>query len=244
MNNDSYVLGQLQNLVPLCKNQNTKIYLQSGANLRALQIKEIKFLLTDLVDKYTEKEIDIYSLCQINININYFYINIFGALDNFAWAIQHELSVIEGAQESNSKKHKISLFKKDFLEELKKIDDEFHNSILDYKDWHDELKLLRDPAAHRLPMYCPPRIITTSTEFQDYAVQNDRYSKTTTSESSINELKKLSKIGKFEPIFLHTDEFNNSTNYHILKTITADYEPFWSIANFVSNMLMKNLTNN
>ena len=74
MNNDSYVLGQLQNLVPLCKNQNTKIYLQSGANLRALQIKEIKFLLTDLVDKYTEKEIDIYSLCQINININYIYV--------------------------------------------------------------------------------------------------------------------------------------------------------------------------
>jgi hypothetical protein len=93
------------------------------------------------------------------------------------------------------------------------------------------MKEFRDPAAHRMPLYCPPGVMlddhqkeykkaTENLSKQKYSDENDDY---------MNALREQSNIGSFFPIFIGSSEIEIKI-YPIDKTLFEDYSPFWELS--------------
>jgi hypothetical protein len=98
-------------------------------------------------------------------DLNSIYINILGVLDNYAWAMVHQAGQEETKQ---ARPISIGLFKPTLA-----ADSNLRTAIgalSHFSDWARDIKDLRDPAAHRMPLYVPPAAYTAddATEFNRY----------------------------------------------------------------------------
>jgi hypothetical protein len=243
MPQDIFIIGDYQSLVSKLSDQRARKYLFYGFNMRALQIKETKFQLSQTIEKAGGKNLSPYDICHVNIFLNAFYLIMHGALDNLAWTMQHEFSIIDGANESDKSRNYIGLFHNKFRNGLKCIDSETVDSLMQYDEWFSELKKFRDPAAHRMPLYCAPGVVTSE--------QQDQYKAAADKLSAQNYMKdpssymeaqyELSRVGNFQPIFTSFGE-SDDILYPLLRTIELDYHPFWEVANCILGFFEKNLT--
>ncbi|NTW88309.1 MAG: hypothetical protein HGB26_04120 [Desulfobulbaceae bacterium] len=244
MNQDSIVIGKGQKLVSKLTNQRAKKYLCFGFNIRALQIKESWFQLNSLLEKDGGNNRDPYQTLQTNIYLNSYYINLLGAVDNLAWVLQHEFNLIEGASEANSKRNKIIIFGKDFGEKLSVLDSALVEDIELYKPWFEVVKEFRDPAAHRMPLYCPPGIITDK-HVENYMQASEKFAAqdySIDSTSFMEAMRKTAMVGEFKPVFVSFSERTEDILFPLKKTLIEDYEPFWNLANAALVGVERNLT--
>lgn len=243
MPRDSSTIGDYQLLVSKLSDPRARKYLLYGFNMRALQIKETKFQLSQTIEKAGGKNLSPYDICHVNIFLNAFYLNMLGALDNLAWAMQHEFSIIDGANASDKSRNGIGLFHNKFQDGLKRIDGETVDSLLQYHEWFSELKKFRDPAAHRMPLYCAPGVVTSEHQGQ-YKAAADKLSAQNylkDPNSYMDAQYELSMVGNFQPIFTSFSESEDML-YPLLRTIERDYHPFWEVANYMLGFFEKNLT--
>lgn len=244
MNKDIRVIGKGQELVSKLTNLRAKKYLWLGFNIRALQIKETRFQLNRLLEKSGCNNQDPYQAVQTNIYINSYYLNLVGAIDNLSWVLQHEFNLIEGASESNNKRNKIIIYGKDFAVKLSVLDSELVKDIELYRKWFEVVKEFRDPAAHRMPLFCPPGIITDKhvenykQAFEKYAAQD--YSLDST--AFMNAMHDMAMVGEFKPVFVGFSEGAEDKLFPLEKTLNEDYEPFWNLAYTVLAGVERNLT--
>jgi len=243
MYSDSFIVGDYQALLAELSDERAKKYLKFGFNMRALQIMETRFQISEAIEKAGGKNLGPYQICQTNIFLNSFYLNMLGAIDNLAWVIQHEFSVIEGASEGNKKRNDISLFGKKYLQSLRVIDESAANHISEHKDWFAELKEFRDPAAHRMPLYCPPGVVNSEQidEYNDAKTKLASKNYLEDSRSYMDAQHELAMVGKFQPIFTSFSEEEDKI-YPLLRTIENDYFPFWSLGSYVLSFFRENLT--
>jgi hypothetical protein len=104
---------------------------------------------------------------EVSNDLNAIYINIRGALDNFAWCLQY--AFVGAASKAND----IGLFYDRFLGQPEMPD--LRSLISEFKDWDKEFKLKRDPAAHRIPLSVIPAI-HTSLSLQEFQAVEDQIS--------------------------------------------------------------------
>lgn len=243
MNLDINITGKFQQLSKHFSDELAYKYWFFGYNMRSLQLIEIKFQLTDVIKKSGGNNLNPYETTNLNILLNAYYLNLLGALDNLAWVLQHEFNIIEGASEKNNKRNKIGIFLKDFKNKLKIKDNELYKELNTYQSWFDEIKMFRDPAAHRIPLYCAPGVRTEThtkpfhdaqNKFlkQDYKTDRDSYMEAQT---------ELHNIGTFQPIFTLFSESDSPQIFNIKRTIESDYQPFWEISNLVFKHIEKNI---
>ena len=143
------LLNKIQNAIS--GNQKTSRYLKYGVLRRFLDINSAVRMLQEelppgIVLKYRDDyDIDGYAL--MSLLVNSIYMNIAGLLDNVAWFL------VEYSAKQVSNNSDVGLFNKHYwkqigLEDLKK-------EIFVYNGWHREFKNIRDPIAHRIPLYVP-----------------------------------------------------------------------------------------
>lgn len=232
---DSFVIGNFQQLVLTVTNNKSQHYLRYGYGQRSLQIMESHNKLIQVIEKSGGDRLNPYEITDINILLNAFYLNIIGAIDNLAWALQHEFNVINGANEDNKKKHHIGLFSTKFQDALKRSQPEMVSRLSEYNDWFFRLKKFRDPAAHRIPLYCVSGVIRGehNNEYneaqkhllnQDYLKNRDGYMEAQYA---------LGQVGVFESIFVCYSESFNKIIYPLSRTVEQDYNPFWNVSDIV-----------
>lgn len=83
-------------------------------------------------------------------DLNLIYVNVRGILDNFAWCSVHELAndIVPTLRPMS-----INLFSGRMWKDPRMTD--LAKQLEAFKDWSSELKKLRDPVAHRIPLYLP-----------------------------------------------------------------------------------------
>ncbi|PKG84374.1 hypothetical protein CXF85_08605 [Colwellia sp. 75C3] len=232
---DSFVIGKFQELSATISKKKPKDYLQYGYGQRSLQIMESHYKLTEVINKSGGERLDPYKMTEVNILLNAFYLNMIGAIDNLAWALQHEFNLIDGANENNKKRTRVGLFNNKFQEALSQYHPEIVNRLNEFKDWFFELKDFRDPAAHRIPLHCVSGVIRDEhkNEYleaqkhflkQDYLINRDGY---------MDAQYALSQCGVFEAIFVCYSESFDKIIYPLSRTVEQDYEPFWKVSNIV-----------
>jgi len=175
--------------------EKAKRHLSRGINYRYILMQDSLLLLEEGIEKLPYNR---YEIGKINVAINSVYINLRGITDNIAWIIYYDII------KSGLSKMKISLYDKDFLRKLE--GSQLHDIIIaKYIIWFRELNELRDPIAHRLPLYLPPRVILKSsnaTEAQAYIDAAEQALAQGNKEEWHKNMEKYSEIGEELPILL------------------------------------------
>ena len=154
-------------VVDVLKNDKAKEYLFHGVARRLDVIERCVENIYSLFPLRRETLLSREELKDVDINLHAFFVNIFGLLENMAWVVVHE----NDSAERISKKG-VGLYKTETQELLKDGFRDYLNADR-MKKWHDEyLKDYRDALAHRIPLYVPPKRLTSSQQEQDVSLDN------------------------------------------------------------------------
>jgi hypothetical protein len=89
--------------------------------------------------------------------VNLLYVNLVGILDNYAWALLH---ATEGEKTLTRRPMSVGLFSDAIVRNAKLSS--IADSLSRFKDWNNELRERRNPAAHRMPLTIPPAVLLPS----------------------------------------------------------------------------------
>lgn len=143
-------------------NPDVKRHIDLGMVRRLYMIQHSIVVLAKLPASGSEA-LPLHQVEEINVALNALYLNIRGILDNAAWALVHQLLLVENPNEQAAAHRRFTnLFGKKFLQVLAEKDKELAQRLDTLKDWGTHLARVRDPAAHRIPLYIPPSVLDES----------------------------------------------------------------------------------
>jgi len=170
-----------------------KKHLDRGVNFRYFLIKDSIQLLHEGIEKLQSNDSQI---ARINIAFNSIYINLRGIIDNLAWMLRYE--IISDVVSPKS----ISFTNNKFLTKLSSANYKI-DWISEYSNWFYDLSLLRDPIAHRLPLYIPPGCVIDPDSIEAVVELNAKKYETIEEFREIQY--EISKYRKFEAVFIVDD---------------------------------------
>jgi hypothetical protein len=190
-------------------------YLRYGVGRRLRMILVAYCGVFDTIGPDRKEPLPLNEMAAVSRDLNIIYINIRGALDNYAWCIYHEREMSKTFKRVQTQ---VGLFHGLFLSDAHLAN--LKSVLEEHIDWNDDLKSRRDPSAHRLPLYVPPAILNEAeaarheaiwTERQE-AIQKGEYERDT---ELANEQHRL---GTFRPHFLHDPDDGGLPIYDTVPT--------------------------
>jgi hypothetical protein len=182
--------------------------------------------------------------------LNSIYINIRGALDNCAWCILYSVGDVAAKTSVNGAPAKVNLFSNQLWKETRLP--EINGLTQQSKKWAEELKKLRDPSAHRIPLSVMPSIIDASnkSQYDRLFTEWSNASREAMRSANAGEIAdslfheadeayhKLQNVGKFHPLYGHdpTGEF-----LKIYPTVPQDIGQLVKIIRSVVSFIPKKL---
>ena len=155
------------------------------------------------------KDAPLYGEAQIELgmHLNSFYIHLNGLLDNLAWLLAYELNLLGPVSEDKSSdRRKVGIFNKDFRNALN------HPAtialLLQHAQWYSITKNLRDPIAHRVPLYAVPCIMSNEDceEFGQLHSQEMSALISGNFNQSLEIHRNKFRLGEYHPVFCQEDE--------------------------------------
>jgi hypothetical protein len=163
-------IGELKSEIVIVgqKTKNNKAYdqLVHGAALRSKLIWSALRLLVQLAPPNRTEPMSMNDSFEVSRALNDIYIHILGLLDNYAWALVH-LSKNEEIEKLNPLS--VSLFSDKLMKHRTLLE---YNAVLSkYGDWSEQVKTLRNPVAHRIPL----SVVHTVLNEQEEKLYNSKY---------------------------------------------------------------------
>ena len=156
-------------------------------------------------------------LKDVDINLHAFFVNIFGLLDNLAWVLVYEKRLKIDKQNVGLYKTQ-TYFAKPFRDYL---------NLDRIKKWHDEyLKNYRDALSHRIPLYVPPKALTSEERIQTELIEEQLNDGIRSRDySAIDNLHdKEEKIGSPSPFFIHSISEEESKYVVLHAQVITDFK--------------------
>ena len=229
---------QLESIKVKLNNKNAFRYLTEGVIRRSAMLR---YSFIEITDKFIEQKegLDEFEVVVLNIHLNSFYINIRGVLDNIAWIILYEFKLLGDCDDNNSSFRKnADLNNKTFKIKLRKICPGFVKILDCYKKWIDDIKLFRDPIAHRIPIVIPPGVIKDKQKYEKYLQEHDQLLKNGNFNDAFGLKLMEHKLADFEPYFVLSN-CKGLELHHGTKRIFEDFENELIILNFFVNNIEK-----
>jgi hypothetical protein len=126
-------------------------HLREGFARRVYMMQCSRIFLRDHTKREPDNLPDPYLIEELNVHLNSYYINLRGCLDNLAWALNYQLSLVPANEHDPTRKN-CDLFGKRFFNALQQHLPDLHDFLKPFENWIAELRNLRDPAAHRVPI--------------------------------------------------------------------------------------------
>ena len=149
-------------------NVNALTHLKRGLGARHYVLRHCREYLERTCFVAKEGALSADTATEAALHLNGYYLNLRGALDNLAWILQFELQLFPGVTEESGAKMNIHLFGEKFLNALKAQSVRHAAPVLSLKSWGLDLATLRDPAAHRIPLYVPPGVISSQEQVEEF----------------------------------------------------------------------------
>jgi len=245
--------------------ENTKRHLKEGLVRRLLIIQISRLKIIEIVSADRTGVIPGPEAVELNLHLNAYYFQLRGALDNAAWALHYQFGLMGAVNEDDlTARRKCDLFSKDFLDRISKDHPVLATGLRSKTEWATDLKQLRDPAAHRIPLYAVPGIRSpeedadASTEWQkgmavvgammkpigEYNGMDDAERmihqgnhSNDQFETAISHFVKSDQIGHHAPIFAVSGP-NGHQIREIRPQMDTDHEAFVSVIKIVVNELV------
>ena len=213
-------------------------HLKEGFNRRLYMLDASFRFLHRKADERGAKPVSPYTATDLAIHLNVFYLNLCGALDNLAWALQYEHKLLPGIDEASGGRVHVNLFDKRFLAALERLAPALAPAIRTHDSWNADLKALRDPAAHRIPIYAVPGVLDQAQgeEFQRLQKEATRLFESGDHDSGMDVIFKSQTIGTYQP-WMALSHASGFELRDIVKQVGQDDENFVSIGGSVLQYL-------
>lgn len=127
---------------------------------RRIQMLEHSLLVLAKLPPDGSPALTLHQVEEVNVALNALYLNIRGSLDNSAWALTYHYHLIAKPDENRGADRQfVHLFGRSFLAALALKDAELAEKLEAMAKWGRELSKVRDPAAHRIPLFIPPSVL-------------------------------------------------------------------------------------
>jgi hypothetical protein len=144
-------------------------YLRYGVGRRLRMILVAYCEVFDTIAPDRKEPLPLKEMAAVSRDLNVIYINIRGALDNYAWCIYHEREMIKTF---NSVHTQVGLFHGLFRNTVELAN--LKSLLESHISWNEDLKSRRDPSAHRMPLYVPPAILNDAEAARHEAIWKER----------------------------------------------------------------------
>lgn len=157
------ILGDFQALMEECviqgqatPGERAQEYMLHGAGRRVKVLHRSLENIFRLFPPSQECPLNTADLSDVQINLHAFMINLYGILENWAWAFVYR----HGLESEIGARHNVGLFKKRTQGFLPSVLKDYLQSE-STSNWQEKyLKNYRDALAHRIPLYVPPATFT------------------------------------------------------------------------------------
>jgi hypothetical protein len=213
-------------------NERSRYYLKFGAARRMEMIWFAWRHITLTVPTTRIKPLNSDESRRLTQHMNTIYVNLSGALDNFAWTLMHEFA--EGKL-TQLKEIQVGLFSPCILQEIRLI--KIISRLREHINWDIEVKARRHPSVHRIPLRVPPQIVDS----REAEIYSDLSIKTwqAIGRGNVEEAQRLmsqqEEIGRFVPWFLHDPA---EPPIPIYPTVSEDLRHLVEIFQIVKNFIM------
>jgi hypothetical protein len=182
-----------------------KKHLHRGMIMRLKMMEEAILTLDREIGK-SEEPLNHYLATRLTLLLNAYYLNLAGSLDNLAWALTYQYSLVEDVDENNWKHRKfVQLLDKNFLDQLRQSNlEQLDKELQPFRDWYWDMRQFRDPAAHRIPLLVSHSVyseedVKKAQELDEAAAQLIRQGEW---KDGMNLLRQSDQLGKHIPIFI------------------------------------------
>lgn len=222
------VLASATFIVDNITNPHTQRHMRYGFNRRLLMMQKSRIKMFEMIEEQGEEPIPSYALIEPIIYLNSYYSNLRGIFDNLAWALTYELKLTDPISEEpgrGSSRSFCDLFGEDFLSALSRKEPGLAKFLGDMKDWYLEIKNLRDPGAHRIPLTFVTSVLDGDDQ-KDYNSTIRKYNQKLTSlknaefedvlgilDEAIKLRERAEAIGKFSPIIVASEASRNELRF-------------------------------
>ncbi len=246
---ESKLIITISHLSSVLKDTNSKRHINLGLSNRFFMLKIARNKIIQIIQEQNDTPLDFENASWLKLLLNSYYINLRGALDNLAWFINYEFRLQENIIEEAGKGNSFSftdLFGKEFSVKLKNIKQTLAEELEKRKDWYNDLKKFRDPAAHRIPLAFIQGIVTESESHKLKGLISEReninkeFSKGDFSklDEAIKNQNDFSKLGRFQPIIITSQgskyEFNSAP-----QQIDKDHKEFICVTEVIIDQILK-----
>ncbi len=236
----------LKYITDICSNPSAKDNLSYGAGRRILVIKENYIFINKIAYPQRSAPLNPEEGVVLNLHLNSLYFHLSGLLDNLAWAVILESSIFSPFNEHNGRdRRRVGLFKDEFLGKIQNVKNGILYKELQSKlDWHHQLTDIRDPLAHRIPLYVTPAILTEE-QGEKYRQLINQFHECMVREDFNGAEKALDQqqtLGTYGGLFVNVEN-GDWQKYPITSQIENDLENFIEIGNAVVQFLNPQRTN-
>ena len=164
----------------------------------------------------------------LDTHLNSFYHNLAGALDNLAWMLLWELGLADSIDEGDYTTRRFcNLFRKEFLVALSEAQQTLaeKRGAEVFSNWYTEIRALRDPIAHRIPLTFARGVLTANEgkEYKRAYARRDVALKASSQvitnglvdeanrqlDLTMKEMNYAESLGKFVPVVITSEESGN-----------------------------------
>jgi hypothetical protein len=193
---------QAAEVLPSLQTEDGSRHFKYGIMRRLFMIRLNVCEILRLVDRPTSYVLQGEDSLILGMNLNSLYVHLHGILDNMAWCIAYESRLFSQLSENDTRSRRnVGLFHTVFLNALK--DNPAAIFLKSKLSWHSEMKRLRDPIAHRVPLYAVPGIMTSdeATRFKEMSDASIAALKIGDLAEHQRLMVEAGKIGAYHPVF-------------------------------------------
>lgn len=218
-------------------------HLVAGFNRRLLMLQMSRRTIEDITHSPTNRPIGSYKATELATHLNSYYLNLCGALDNLTWAMQYEWQLLPRVDEDSAKRQQVALFGKSFLRAMADHSANLAESIIRFSDWHYDLRAMRDPAAHRIPIFAVPGVMDENQaarfrELQELSADKARHG----DHDGMMELQFQSyALGGYQP-WMTLWSPSGERFLHAWNQVLADHDHFQKLATLLSEAILPEQT--
>jgi hypothetical protein len=150
-------------------NTQARRHFKEGFVRRHYMLQSSRLFLSQHCSPGRKEPLSVYEATECAIHLNAYYLNLRGTLDNLAWVLQYEWQILPGVTEDGGRERQAChLFGHRFLGALQSRHSMLASILVQHSNWARELAELRDPAAHRVPIYVPPSVINSQAQVDEF----------------------------------------------------------------------------
>lgn len=221
------------------KSADSQRHLYEGFNRRMLMLEAGRHEIEEITGSAREGPISVYQVTDLSLHLNAYYLNLCGALDNLAWALQHEYQVLGTVTEKSGKRMQCVLFGREFRAAIQARWSSLEAVLSSRVAWYNELRDLRDPGAHRIPIYAIPGLMTEA-----QAVQYNRLQAFSSEAARSGDLRRMMEL-QHEAYSLATYapwmSLSSEDGYrfvNVREQVLADYDQLVEVAEQVLDVIL------